>query len=340
MILPSHQAHVVLLAQFVLSLIQAKSTNLTRVALYFQSRALPESNYKRLQRFLRFVPIDYSLAAKILADWFCPEGPWVLSMDRTNWNFGVVKINFLVLGVAHKGFAIPLFWILLPKQGNSNTEERIDIIDRFLKVFGVKKIQCLTADREFVGQRWFKYLKENNIPFAIRIAKNVKTWTNQRRELPVYRLFGGLALGEESVLRKPRQVFGVMVNIVCVMGLKERVIIACTVEKKEAIDFYRLRWSIETLFGCLKSKGFDLEATHLKDLERLSKLFFVLAITSAWCLQMGIWKNDLKPIIIKKHGRKAKSLIRYGLDGLHEIISRKVESQDGFHVALRVLSCT
>jgi hypothetical protein len=40
-------------------------------------------------------------------------------MDRTNWKFGKVNINYLVLGVAYKGMAIPLFWDLLDKKGNS-----------------------------------------------------------------------------------------------------------------------------------------------------------------------------------------------------------------------------
>ena len=29
------------------------------------------------------------------------------------------------------------------------------------------------------------------------------------------------------------------------------------------IEDYYQRWHIETLFGCLRSRGFDLEATHI-----------------------------------------------------------------------------
>src|SRR5262245_13139058 len=35
---------------------------------------------------------------------------------------------------------------------------------------------------------------------------------------------------------------------------------------------YKKRWGIESLFGALKSRGFNLEDTHLKDSERLSRL--------------------------------------------------------------------
>lgn len=41
---------------------------------------------------------------------------------------------------------------------------------------------------------------------------------------------------------------------------------------------YRLRWGIETLFGTLKSRGFNLEDTRLQDTERVSRLLALLAI--------------------------------------------------------------
>ena len=49
--LPWHQARIVFLAQFVLSLIRGRSTNLYRVAEEFQSSAQSESSYRRIKRF-------------------------------------------------------------------------------------------------------------------------------------------------------------------------------------------------------------------------------------------------------------------------------------------------
>ena len=69
-------------------------------------------------------------------------------MDRTNGQFGKADIHFLVLGVAWRGVAVPLFWAVLDKPGNSDTEERIDLMERFLAVFGAAKIAALLADRE------------------------------------------------------------------------------------------------------------------------------------------------------------------------------------------------
>ena len=87
-----------------------------------------------------------------------PE-PWVLSIDRTEWKFGQTVFNILVLGVVHEGVALPLVWTMLDKRGNSNTLERMQLLSRFIAAFGEVKLACLTADREFVGQDWFSYLK-------------------------------------------------------------------------------------------------------------------------------------------------------------------------------------
>lgn len=43
-------------------------------------------------------------------------------------------------------------------RGNSDSKERMSLINEFLKRFGDRQIACLTADREFVGQDWLSYL--------------------------------------------------------------------------------------------------------------------------------------------------------------------------------------
>ncbi len=335
-----HQARVVLLAQFMMALVKVRSSNLARVAQVFSGKAETASNYKRLQRFLRGFDLDYNQCARVLARCFCPKGSWVLCLDRTNWDFGVTKINFLVLAVAHNGVAIPLFWVLLPKKGNSNTTERQQLIDRFLSVFGVEKIAYLTADREFRGRTWLQYLVDQRIPFCLRIPNNTKVWNRHKnQQMKVSRLFS-LRQKEQMSLNKQRTIWGITVYLSCAMGPKGRVIIASNDHPKTAIDRYAVRWFIETLFGCLKSRGFDLEKTHLRQSDRLEKLFFVLSFTFAWCFSLGIWLNKLKPIKHKKHGRLSMSLFRYGMDYLHRLLLSGDHNADRFRRVLHVLSCT
>ncbi len=50
--------------------------------------------------------------------------------------------------------AYPLMFSMLPKKGNSNTKERIALLQRYIRLFGANSIDCLLADREFVGEHW------------------------------------------------------------------------------------------------------------------------------------------------------------------------------------------
>ncbi|KAB1063892.1 hypothetical protein [Salibacter halophilus] len=56
------------------------------------------------------------------------EDPYHLLMDLTEWDFGTFRINNLALGIVYKGCVFPvLFTMLLPKNGNSNTDERVHL---------------------------------------------------------------------------------------------------------------------------------------------------------------------------------------------------------------------
>ena len=104
--------------------------------------------------------------------------PLILSLDRTNWKWGKKDINILMLSVVYKGIAIPLFWDLLPKRGNSNTLERITLIKRYIEQFGNNKIAFLLADREFVGEKWLEWLQSQRIfPFVSVLNETQKFQT-------------------------------------------------------------------------------------------------------------------------------------------------------------------
>jgi len=64
----------------------------------------------------------------------------------------------------------------------------------------------------------------------------------------------------------------------------------------------------------LKTRGFNLEDTHMTNHERVSKLVAVLAIAFCWAHKVGDWLHEATPIRLKSHQRRAKSIFRYGFD--------------------------
>jgi hypothetical protein len=78
---------------------------------------------------------------------------------------------------------------------------------------------------------------------------------------------------------------------------------------------------IETLFGCLKGRGFKREETRVVGYLRVKKLLVLPVIAFCWTHKIGEWKHDcVLPIKIKSHQRRAQSLFRYGLDAIRSEI--------------------
>ena len=111
-----NKARINFLAKFLIALIQVCSVNLTEIAAVFPGRAKEASHYKRIQRFLRFFEISYVLIAVLLVSLIGLPRPWVLTLDRTNWQLGKTPLNILVLGIVYQGVAIPVLWTMLEKK--------------------------------------------------------------------------------------------------------------------------------------------------------------------------------------------------------------------------------
>lgn len=338
-----NKARINFLAKFLIALIQVRSVNLSEIASVFAGRAKVESHYKRIQRFLRGFEISYALIAVLLVSLCGVPSPWVLTLDRTNWQLGKTPLNILVLGIVYKGVAIPVLWTILDKKGNSNTAERKAIVTQFIQLFGAGSILYLCADREFIGKRWFAWLIDQQIDFRIRIRENTQVANGRGMLVAGRRLFRCLAVNEPLSLDKPRHVWGLEL---WVSGMRlangEYLIVVSWKKSPQAISEYAKRWEIETLFGCLKSRGFRLEETHVIEPERLKKLIALLALAFCWAHVVGEWLSRQKPLKTKKHGRKAKSIFRYGFDHLRRILCNLSErlQRIAFHRVIQLLSCT
>ena len=126
-----------------LALIQSKRMNLTQLALNFGGQATLKSRYRRLQRFFQAVVFDYDAVARLIMQLFdFYKNPYYLTLDRTNWKWGKTDLNILTLAIAYKGMAVPVYWLVLNKQGNSNQRERIALLKRFVSQFGRKNVSA------------------------------------------------------------------------------------------------------------------------------------------------------------------------------------------------------
>lgn len=320
------------LTQILVALITVRTVNLVELAQAMITGGVFEARYKRIRRFLKeFNAFRFETLSKFIAQYFLPlDSKWQLSMDRTNWKWGQIDINILVVSVVCGTVAIPLVWKFLPKKGNSNLEERIEVVEKFIHIFGHSIIVDLVSDREFVGRAWFKWLGDKQIPFTIRIKKNTLVDSSKANNVHVRRLFINLRSGQIRYLKNKKDIFGMSLWLAATRAEDgEWVIVATTHEPEDALMRYKKRWSIETLFGFLKSKGFNFEDTHVTFPERLHNLLSILTIAFCFAYKMGQIVAKEIPIKKKSHGRLEKSVLRVGLDFLRELffkIDRSVKN--------------
>ncbi|MEM7735252.1 MAG: IS4 family transposase [Deinococcota bacterium] len=270
-------ARLLCLSMLLLALVQEKTVNLVSLSLAFQGVTQPESSYRRIKRFFTEMRLDKIKAAHLILR-LLPPPPYTICADRTNWQFGSFDINILVIAIVHRGIAFPIVWSFLSKQGNSSSDERIDLLQNFLELVAAQDIAFFLTDREFIGVTWFNYLDKRRIPFAIRIRKDslCDNWCS------VYALFAYLPLGDLKILNNSYSIYGCKVRVV---GMKlahnDYAIIATNRSPAKAFIAYKLRWTIEMLFSALKTTGFNIEATHLTQAYKLDTLFTLLAIAFA-----------------------------------------------------------
>lgn len=319
-----NKARMTCFITMLLALLTTRTINLNKLACALFSDVQQSSRYRRLQRFFATFEMNYDqVAGFIFRLFFVSGGRWYLAVDRTNWQWGKSNINILTLAIVFKGTAIPIYWELLDKKGNSDTPERIALLEKFIHQFGKDCIAGILGDREFIGGDWFKWLLKEKISFYIRIRNNTVTTNAQGLPVDIDALFYGLKSQEERIIEGKRKIFG---SEVYLAGLRlsdgELLIVATTESPADAIKIYGFRWEIETLFGCLKGRGFHFEDTHIIAMERIKKVFVLLAIAFCWAHKTGEWQHELKPINIKKHGRPSVSLFRYGLDYLVNALTK------------------
>jgi len=317
------------LSWLALLIMQHGTICLWRLAAYVASAAQTASVRRRFYRFFQFVRLDGTLAARVVVDLLGLSGkPWVLAIDRTNWDFGKTTINILMISVTWNGMGIPLLWMLLPTAGNSHTSERTELLDLLRAAFPDMKIAALMGDREFIGDAWMAYLQRENIPFILRLRENQFVLRDGYVAMSIAGIAQHLKVREKMIVKgccrlgRQNETLPLPVRLVVMrLASGELLALACSGTARHAFARYRQRWTIETMFGNLKTKGFTLEATHLTDPDKLSTLLAIMAFAVALAVKTGVAMARLHPIPIKKHGRRAWSLFALGLNTLRKIFA-------------------
>lgn len=260
--------------------------------------------YSRLKRFFQTgltEPILQGVCLLVIYTFCCSENCYLL-LDRTNWKYGKLNINLLVVGVLYRDVFIPLVWKDLGRAGNSNSEQRLALIDKLLKWWSLSTVPLpelhIAGDREFIGFKWFKGLEERGIKFVMRIPVSFKIQAllngkikDRRLQLSViqrYLSWTGLD-SIEAVLESEYIVKLCVFDNDSTRAKAKHIYLMTNMEDvSEASVFYRKRYKIEVCFKHLKSSGLNLEDTSLEGQHKMDLMFAVLTIVYLMAIQKGV----------------------------------------------------
>lgn len=326
------------IGQVIVGFLKMRTSNLAVIANALESEAKTESNYKQIQRFLKSFRWRGSGFEEFQLELLGITGKLDLVMDRTEWKFGKVWINMLMVSVYYRGISIPVGWKVFSRKGNLSGRRHVIILRNVVEKLGIGRIGKVYGDREFCNRAVFDYLYEFELDFCIRLKKNYLANGISFKELMV-----GQSKRVKLKAKRRFEVLGYEMGISCQrLSDTEYLIVGTREVEPNAFAEYEKRWGVETLFGCLKSRGFDFEETHLTKRVRIERLTFLLSLALCLAIKTGEIKTSGKTIKKKNNGRRVKSLFRIGLDYLQNLlVNLHLHSKwREFNILAHLLSCT
>ena len=311
------------MAEIIEGIIKSRSPRIHRIAEEFKAlNSDVESNRRRIQRFLQEQELCNREVARFIASLLMSNRKMLIAIDRTNWDFGKTTHNLLTLAIVVKNTAVPLFIVHLDHSGNSDTQQRIEFMQEFLDVFGADRLECVTADREFVGEDWIAWLCKNKIPFVIRSRCNIGFRHKNGGKILCKDWFG---TSEEEqtfmtrIWKHPIKLSGKFLT-----AKKELLAVMSSPDIENPLEVYRKRWGIECLFKGMKSHGFNMEDSHVKIRGHFETLTQMLCIAFAISVKIGLIMHEEKPIPFRETVKsKLYSISRYGMDHIRWFFRNK-----------------
>ncbi len=179
-------------------------------------------------------------------------------------------------------------------------------------------------------------MKDNGLPFVMRIPKHYLITDNNGQ---VRAVTDFIFENDKPILLSDCQVDGVWVNVwFKPLSDGDYLFIVGTVSSPLMGQLYRKRWTIESGFQNLKSRGFTLCTTHIKCCNKLKKLIALVSLSYSFCLSLGVYLyKKVQPIKIKKHDYKASSFSRFGLNQIRQMCRDGTEVSPGLILKVQSL---
>jgi hypothetical protein len=333
-LLDSQLANLVRLME---GLVEGRSVHLSRIASNVGGRACQLSIVAQLNRFLGNGAVDvrgvYEPIARELLRQAAAAGRLILIMDCTKVGFSA---QLMMVSLAYQGRALPLIWTWLgyPK-GHSLTATQVELLTVLRDWLPAEAQVAFVGDSEF-GRCWLQ--EELNFwgwDYVLRQSSQNRVWRQQdsgflnldQIELRGQGIqwFPHTRLTQENSL--PTHLLGYWAE-----GHDAPWWLATNLTTPhDVLALYPYRMWTEEMFGDMKGNGFDLEATHLRNTDKLNRLTLAVSLLYVRLVALGVQLTKLgRAREVDRPDRRDLSFFRRGFDFLKRSLKRNLPILPGF----------
>jgi hypothetical protein len=324
-----HKSHRRNLALMVVGMAYKKSVQLPQIAsgVYVKGIQL-ESRVERFERLLQCEKFEVlevlrPITTKVLKQ--LSKGGKVelmILMDRSMIND---KLNLLWVSVAYEGRALPLGWVEVEHEGNSDLALQQKILTWVKSCLPAKAEVTIVADREFHSIHLAEWIeKKLGLNYVLRIKAGTYVemdgmWV-KAGELAVC---GENAKFSSVKVTKDKKATH-RVNLMAIWDQEEEepwLLITNFKEEKKTEETYGKRYWIEEMFSDHKSRGLNLEGTRILASDRLQRLLVAVVLAYLWLMQIGFqvvqkgwWRQ-----VDNRGKERSVSLCQIGIRWLEEL---------------------
>ena len=279
----------------------------------------------RLRRLLDNPRLDvvslYKPVARLLIERFTTsQTPLRLILDVTK--LGRAH-RLLSVSLAYRRRALPLGWsVHQGAKGSVSIEAQKALLKQIQGLIPSEKAVVVLGDSAFGQVGLMHYLSAQGWSFVLRCGGHCQVRTQEAApwqkliemelEPAQTRYVGSVSFTEKHAHT------GVYLVMHWAIGEAEPwYLITSDPVSHQTLRLYGVRMWTEELYGDLKGHGFDLEATHLADGERLSRLVLGVCLVYVWLIVLGarLVKQGLR-YLVDRRARRDKSYFRIGWDYL------------------------
>jgi len=316
-----------LLCEIVASLLLGGESRVNKISENMNAgRCKLESVKKQVSRFLKNKHISasgqYLPFIKELLLALNQEGELEIIIDGSTVGKGCMCLMF---SIVYKGRSIPLIWnVVKKKKGHFKQTEHVNLLIRLKNIIPPNARVTILGDGEFDGTKWQEKIQFYDWQYVLRTAKNTLLENRDGEQYSPKQV--AIKRGESLFIEDLR--FGSekysFVNMLFWHGKghDEPIFLVTNIDDGYLVQSYYIkRFLIETFFRDIKSKGFNIQKSGLRDPKKLSRLLvcccfaFVLGILSG----VKARKSEFYHLVSEQY-EKSLSLFQLGLNFIRKLV--------------------